>query len=79
MTPKIFIEKAIEGGWERIKVTDFTHIATKENGMQAKSLRALVFLDPLAWQSCGFTKKEMVGMIDFLWDGGTIEKYLETL
>ncbi len=86
---KLFIEKAIEGGWYG-KSFSVNFWCTGSHFYE-------VFLDPSSWRAVGkvegwerktihahFNYKEeakvkMHGMIDALWDGKSIEQYLSTL
>lgn len=85
MTIKQFIEKAIEGGWRGFKSPDAViEINYKEYKLKNDFPLSGIMLDPLAWQAVykgedGLWKSKMLGMINALINGKTIEQFLETL
>ena len=78
MTIKTFIEKAIEGGWEKPSFGWET---------EDESEQAVMFLDPLAWQAVGIvvgwddygSRVQMHNMIDALTEGKSLKEFIETL
>lgn len=93
MTPKQFIEKAIEGGWKARGV----EIGGEDGWKSLESMMNFVqieeiLLDPLAWSAVGkvegwsddglitgINRKYMHRMVDALCAGKSIEQFLETL
>ena len=91
MTIEKFIEKAIEGGWEKDKYPSFWSFNDIVKFYQDK-----VFLDPLAWQAVGKVEGwkdymvidnpykniylyHMHEMIDALAEGKSLSEFIETL
>ena len=86
MTIKQFIEKAIEGGWDKAEIID------GKLNMHFIECDEQIFLDPKPWQAIGKIKKwqpcskckyawehTMHDMIDALAEGKTIEEFIKTL
>lgn len=87
MTPKEFVLKAIEGGWDN-KYLWFTMEEDPQIVAATSHDMAMVLLDPLAWKAVGNTEgwyagQHMEKAEDMAYaifrEGKTIEEYLETL
>lgn len=81
MTIPNFIEKALEGGWE-------PEFLVKKGILGKLKLANAIFLDHLAWKAVGKVEgwnglneaeDKAMSMMWALFNGKTIEQYLETL